>query len=131
MGTAEVRYLKINYDEVIRELRSYAKSIARTHKNVRAIVLVGSLAKGNYTGASDADVLVIAENLPPQFLERYAIFADARMSIDVEPHVYSTEEFLKMAREGNHFAVDAMKIGIPLGGEKFFTDLKARVRMGS
>ena len=59
MSSAEARQLKMSFDEVLGKLREYAK--ARAHQ-ARAIILTGSLAKGSYTGASDADILVIADN---------------------------------------------------------------------
>ncbi len=127
MSTAEARYLKIDYDEVIRKLRDYAKSKAKAHEGVKAIVLTGSLAKGNYTGCSDADILIIADNLPAQVLERYALFAEADLPVDAEPRAYTPEEFLSMVRQGDHFAIETLKVGISLYGEKYFRGLKQHV----
>lgn len=126
MISAEVRYLKINFDEVLGKLREYAKSKARTHQ-VRAIVLTGSLAKGSYTGTSDADILVIADNLPDQMLERYALFADPSMPIDVEPRVYTTDEFISKVYRRDSFAIESLETGVPLHGEQFFKDLRESV----
>ena len=127
MSTAETRYLKINYDEVLRKLKEYAESKAKAHLGVKAIVLTGSLAKGNYAGSSDADILVIAEGLPHRVLERYQLFAEASLPIDVEPRAYSIEEFLKMVRRGDHFAFEALKFGIPLFGDGYLRELKTSV----
>lgn len=124
MSTAEARYLKIAYDELLVSLRDYARSKAKANEGVKTIVLTGSLAKGNYTGSSDADILVIAESLPPRVLERYHLFAEASLPIDIEPRAYSIQEFLKMIRQGDSFAMEALKVGIPLYGEKYFTKLK-------
>ena len=127
MSTAEARYLKIDYDEVIRKLRDYAKSKATAHEGVKAIVLTGSLAKGNYTGCSDADILIIADNLPGQVLDRYAIFAEADLPVDVEPRAYSPEEFLSMVRQGDHFAMETLEVGVSLYGGEYFRGLKQHV----
>ena len=116
MSSAEARYLKISFDEVLRRLREYAKSKAEAHK-VKAIVLTGSLAKGNYTGNSDADILVIAENLPSRVLERYALFSEPKMSIDLEPRAYTPKEFIYMIHQGDRFALESLEIGIPLYGD--------------
>ena len=121
MSSAEARYLKINFDEVFEKLREYAK--AKAHQ-ARAIVLTGSLAKGSYTGTSDADILVIADNLPDHILERYSLFADPSMPIDLEPRVYTTDEFVSKVRRGDHFAIESIEAGIPLHGERFFKDLR-------
>jgi len=123
LSSAEVRYLKINFDEILRRLGEYAKSKAETHR-ARAIVLTGSLAKGSYTGTSDADILVISDDLPSRVLERYALFSEPMMPIDVEPRVYTTEEFISKVRQGDRFALDSLEFGIPLHGEKFFRDLR-------
>ena len=123
MSSAEVRYLKISFDEILHRLRGYAKSKAETYE-VKAIVLTGSLAKGNYTGTSDADILVIAENLPSRVLERYALFSEPKMSIDLEPRVYTPKEFVGMIRQHDRFALESLEVGIPLYGEQFFKDLK-------
>jgi predicted nucleotidyltransferase len=61
------------------------------HQGVKAIILTGSLAKGNYAGSSDADILVIAEGLPHRVLERYQLFAVTSLPLDVEPRAYSIE----------------------------------------
>jgi predicted nucleotidyltransferase len=91
---------------------------------VKAIVLTGSLAKGNYVGSSDADILVIAEGLPHRMLERYELFAETSLPIEVEPRAYSIEEFLKMVHQGDHFALEALKVGIPLFGDGYLRELK-------
>jgi hypothetical protein len=103
-------------------LREYARSKAKAHQ-VKAIVLAGSLAKGNYTGSSDADILVIAENLPSSVLERYVLFSEPAMPIDLEPWVYTTEEFISKIRQGDRFATESLQFGIPLFGKEFFEDL--------
>ncbi|MBS7627129.1 nucleotidyltransferase domain-containing protein [Candidatus Bathyarchaeota archaeon] len=123
MNTAEVRYLKIRFDDVLKRLHSYARRKAK-ERNVRTIVLVGSLAKGTYTGTSDADILIIADDLPSNILDRHTIFSDNRMPIDLEPHVYTAEEFLNLLRLGDRFILDTLRFGIPLYGKRFFNQLK-------
>jgi len=123
LSSAETRYLKINFDEVLSKLRKYASSKART-QSIKTIVLTGSLAKGNYTGTSDADVLVIAEGLPADFLERYKLFADPTLGFDLEPRAYTLEEFVNMIHKDDLFALEALQIGMPLHGEQFFQDLR-------
>jgi predicted nucleotidyltransferase len=97
LSSSEVRYLKINFDEILSKLREYADSKAKD-QHARAIVLTGSLATGSYTGTSDADILVITDNVPANVLERYAPFSDPEFPIDLEPRVYTTEEFLTLQR---------------------------------
>jgi predicted nucleotidyltransferase len=127
LGSAEVRYLKINLNEVLEELKKYAASKSADY-GTKAIILVGSLAKGTYTGISDADILVIADDVPASSLDRYALFADPSLSIDLEPRVYKTKEFLRKVQQGDRFAIESTEIGIPLFGESFFEKLKSMIR---
>jgi hypothetical protein len=128
LDSAEVKYLKINFNEVLEELRDYALVKGRSHET-KAVLLTGSLAKGTYTGTSDADLLIIADSIPPRSLDRYALFADNTLSVDIEPRIFTTKELLKMIQEGDHFAIESMKKGIPLFGEAFIMDLKLRYRI--
>lgn len=127
MGSAEAKYLKINFDEILSKLREYAKSKAGIRKT-RAIVLAGSLARGTYTGTSDADVLIIAEDLPKDVLERHALYAEANLPIDLQPRIYTTREFINMLSQRDHFAHECLALGIPLYGRQFFEDLKQSLR---
>jgi hypothetical protein len=55
------------------------------------VVLFGSYAQGNYTVASDVDVLIVYEGRG-----RKDAFATAKKTLDIpllEPHVYSEDEF--------------------------------------
>ena len=123
MSSSEVRYLKINFDEILIRLREYADSKVRS-QHVRAIVLTGSLATGSYTGTSDADILVIADDVPTNVLERYALFSDPELPIDLEPRVYTTEEFISKVHRGDRFALETLETGIPLYGKQFFNELR-------
>jgi len=127
LSSAGARYLKINFDEILGKLREYAKSKAANHQT-RAIVLTGSLAKGRYTGTSDADILVVADNVPIYVLERYALYAEPKMPIDVQPRVYTTEELITKIRQGDRFVLESLEVGIPLYGEQFLNDLKQSLR---
>jgi len=130
LSSAETRYLKINFDEILGKLREYAKSKAAKYQ-ARAIVLAGSLAKGRYTGTSDADILVVADNVPENVLERYALYAEPKMPIDVEPRVYTTQELVTKIRQGDRFVLESLEVGIPLYGEQFLNDLKQSLRQES
>jgi hypothetical protein len=125
LDSANAKFLKINYTEILDELKKYAASKGRSH-GTKTIVLVGSLAKGTYTGASDADVLIIADDVPTRPLDRYALFADATLKVDLEPRVYKTTEFLSKIKERDRFAIESLKIGIPLFGARFFNNLKTQ-----
>lgn len=125
MSSLRVRYLRINFDEILSKLREYADAKAHNkEQHVRAIILTGSLATGRYTGTSDADILVIADKVPANVLERYALFSDPEFPIDIEPRVYTTDEFIGKVHQGDRFALESLETGIPLHGEQFFNNLR-------
>ena len=128
MNSAGERFLKINYNEVLEELRRYA-AVKSATLGTKAIILAGSLAKGTYTGMSDADVLIIADEVPERSLDRYTLFQDSSLSIDIEPRIYTTSEFLSKVEQGDHFAIETLERGIPLFGEQFLKNLKSKYSM--
>jgi predicted nucleotidyltransferase len=123
LDSAEVRYLKINFSELLQKLKEYAQFKGEAY-HAKAIVLTGSLAKGNYTGASDADILVIADNPPTRVVDRSVLFAEPKLPVDLEPRVYTTGEFRNKVQTGDRFAIESLEIGIPLFGKEFFENLR-------
>ena len=71
---------------------------------VKLVVLFGSYAKGNYTVASDVDVLVVYSGDHRE--DAYAAAKRALALPRLEPHVYSEAEY-EQARE----TVDRMMVG--------------------
>jgi len=97
------------------ELKSYAeRSLA---KGAKAVVLIGSLARGDYTAFSDADVLVLVEKSSKRPVDRIEDFIDPSLSLDLEPLVYAVDEFLEMARERRKVVLEAVKYGKLLAGD--------------
>jgi len=77
----------------------------------------GALARGDYTAFSDADVLVLLERSSKRHVDRIEGFIDPSLSLDVEPVVYTVDEFLEMARERRKIVVEAVKYGKLLAGD--------------
>ena len=80
-----------------------------------SIILFGSLAKGNYTGGSDADIIIIVKHSKKDLVERIFEFRKyfLNCSIPVDVLVYTEEEIKKMQHEG--FIESVIKEGITLG----------------
>lgn len=55
------------------------------------VVLFGSYAKGNYTVASDVDLLVVYRGEPRE--EAYALVREALALPRLEPHLYTESEY--------------------------------------
>jgi hypothetical protein len=58
------------------------------------------------------------------FFERYGLFAEPWMPIDLELGVYTSQEFIAKARQGDRFAAESLEVGIPLYDEQFFNDIR-------
>jgi len=107
---------KLDYELVMKRLREYAEK-ARA-KGAKAVILIGSLARGNYTAFSDADVVIIADNVPKNPIKRLGEFMDPKFPIDLEPRVYTTKEILNMARKKKRVIREIVEYGILLIGEE-------------
>ena len=120
-STADVKLLKLNYDEVMEKLREYAeRAIA---KGARTVILIGSLARGDYTAYSDADVVIVSDNVPERPIDRLAEFIDPTLPIDLEPRVYTTREIIKMAEEGRRVVKEIISYGKVLAGDATLIDV--------
>ncbi|RLG73763.1 MAG: nucleotidyltransferase domain-containing protein [Thermoprotei archaeon] len=97
------------------KLKEYGeKAVA---KGARTVVLVGSLARGDYTAFSDADILIIADNIPKRPIDRLKEFIDPTLPIDLDVRVYTSEEFLKMAEKGMRIVKEVVRYGIVIAGD--------------
>jgi len=108
---------KLDYDLVLREVRGYAEDLVRRGL-AELVVLVGSLARGDYSPFSDADLLIVVREAPERPPERIAAYINPRLSLDVEPKVLTVEEFLEMARERRKLLEEALFRGVFLAGDK-------------
>jgi len=109
------------------KLREYAERAVA--KGAKAVILIGSLARGDYTAYSDADVVIVADNVPKRPIDRLAEFIDPTLPIDLEPRVYTTREIIKMAEEGRWIVKEIISYGKVLAGDKELIDvLRAKFR---
>ncbi|MEX2701557.1 MAG: nucleotidyltransferase domain-containing protein [Candidatus Baldrarchaeota archaeon] len=60
-NTVKIRLRRSNLSKVVEELKFSCKKIGR---NLISAIIFGSLAKGNYSGSSDADVLLVLKDAP-------------------------------------------------------------------
>lgn len=116
LNSVKIRLFKLKYEEVMEKLREYAERAVS--KGARAVILIGSLARGDFTAFSDADVIIVSENVPKNPLERLKDFMDPTLPVDLEPRVYTTEELLNMAKEKRRIAKEIAKHGKTLAGDK-------------
>lgn len=93
-SSVRVFYPRFSREEVVAHLSArMAELDARLP--LREVVLFGSYARGNYTVASDIDLLVVYRGEPKK--EAYATVKQTLGLPRLEPHVYSEAEALALA----------------------------------
>ena len=92
-SSVQVFYPKFSKEEIIQAIGKGLENLKR-ELPLLLVVLFGSYAKGNYTVASDMDLLVIYEGEEKN--EAYAIVKRTLNIPRLEPHVYSEYEFEQM-----------------------------------
>lgn len=101
----------LDRDRTIDSLRALARALRSQDSRVDTVVLFGSIAEGNCTPRSDADILIVLSRSDRRFLDRIGdflvTFIDAPVATDVFPY---TREELKRTP----FAQRALSSGIRL-----------------
>jgi len=82
-----------------------------------AIVVVGSVARGDFNKWSDIDVLVVVDDLPDDLQGRLALLGPTQMPPGVEAIVWTCAELAdRRARGTDPIARDAYDVGIVVHG---------------
>jgi hypothetical protein len=93
---------------------------ARRELHPLALILFGSLARGDYMEQSDADFCIVLHASPESPFEGY----DRAVSLDasgaVQPMVYGADEFRRMVAQANGLALEVLADGIFLAGDEAF-----------
>jgi len=109
-SSVRVFYPEFTREELIEKLKERIPALAEKLP-LKLVVLFGSWSKGNYTVASDIDLLIVYSGE-----EREGAFALAKITIGirgVEPHLYSEPDYLKMKTA----ILKMIKDGIVIFGE--------------
>ena len=90
MSSVRIFFPKLEREEVVARLRERLPLLAQ-HLDLALVILFGSYAHGNYTVASDVDLLVVyrGPGRPDAFGLVKRILALPRL----EPHIYSEAEY--------------------------------------
>lgn len=89
-SSVRIFYPRFDREGLIRELNKKMGDLAK-ELPLLLVVLFGSYAQGNYTVASDVDILVVYKGK-----DRKDAFAVVKKTLNIpllEPHVYSEEEY--------------------------------------
>ncbi|HWC12690.1 MAG TPA: nucleotidyltransferase domain-containing protein [Acidimicrobiales bacterium] len=81
---------------------------------VRAVIVFGSVARGDFNVWSDIDVLVVAEHLPDRLSDRLDALGD--LPSLVQPVAWTPEELRRQLARANPIAREALDRGVWLVG---------------
>ncbi|HIC95232.1 TPA: nucleotidyltransferase domain-containing protein [Candidatus Bipolaricaulota bacterium] len=107
------RVWKLDRDSILARLTRWAQELGRD-ENVLAVVLFGSLARGDQTPASDADILIILRDSPLRFDERIPAFMPSGIGVGVDIFPYTLNEVRRGLKEGWGVARIALEEGLYL-----------------
>jgi len=73
-SSVSARVFSLNRDEVVANLRRLAGELVTSNRNVRRVLLFGSLATDSYSPRSDADLLVVVDRDERRRMDRTTEF---------------------------------------------------------
>ena len=109
-----VRVFWLDSQAVMEELRIAARQMKARHPEVEAVLLFGSLARGQAVPGSDADLLVILSAASQPFMERIPRYLPVGLPLGVDVFPYTRDEIDRMLAEDNPFVQRAIEEGIAL-----------------
>ena len=125
-NSAEVKVFKLDYRSLMERVRRYAEDLVDSGR-AELVVLFGPLAEGRYLPSSDIDLLIVVREAPENPLERIPAYIDPKLPLDLEPRVFTVEEFFRLARERRRFALEVLTKGVLLAGRKEFLEEARRI----
>jgi predicted nucleotidyltransferase len=88
-----VVFFKLDYEEALRRLRLFARDELGARPEVRDVILIGSLAKGNWAAFSDADLVLTVARASERGPLRGAQYRPREpLGIDVDILVFTPSE---------------------------------------
>lgn len=95
ISSGSVKAISLNREGVLHRLREIAEEASRVFPSIVEVRLFGSLAKGEETGLSDVDLLIVTESENENPLERmkpYFSFFSDRLDIGIDMVVTTKHE---------------------------------------
>lgn len=101
---------RLDIEAVRGRLARYVQRLS-ADKNVLAVVLFGSLAGGDYTAGSDADLLIVLDTSDRPFHERLAAYVTTELAVPADVFVYTADEVEQMVAEDRGIPAVALRDG--------------------
>lgn len=111
----KARVWRIDRAAALQAVRRWAEGL-HTSEPLMAVVLFGSLARGEATPASDADVLILLEHSEEEFSARSIALKPVGLGVPVDVFAYTMAEAGAALREGWGVVGVALEEGISLRG---------------
>lgn len=100
-------------DDIKEKLKAFLHTIVNQF-NIERIILFGSYARGDFHENSDIDLIIVGI-FKERFFDRIGKILDlVPNDLNIEPFVYTNEEFEKMRENGNPFIITAVSEGVQL-----------------
>ena len=109
-SSVRIYYPRFSRGELIEKLKRCAEELSKKLP-LKRLILFGSYASGRYTAASDVDVLVVYEGERDK-REVYDLCWDLIGLPNLELHLYSKEEYLKLRKLKHSIVEEAERNGI-------------------
>jgi predicted nucleotidyltransferase len=97
--------------DVAENVGVYANLLRCRGVRLRAVLVLGSRAKGRWKPDSDVDLVVIADDLPRKHYERWFVVRDAPINMGADICACTSDEFLQYLEEFRIIALDAVLYG--------------------
>ena len=112
-----VSVFRLDRDGVVARLRERAEVLMRREPAVREVRLFGSLARGEASPGSDADLFIVIRDGAPPFLERIADLARyfTGVGIGCDIIAFTESERAALVARADAFARTVFEDGIVLG----------------
>ncbi len=111
-----VKIISLHRDDLLGQLRAAAARIQAEHREVAEVRLFGSVARGDQTGTSDADVLIVLDHTtefdPHRRILTFLDYFDLERGTDLL--VFTRSEIEKRLAENDHFMMQIWKESVPL-----------------
>ncbi len=110
-NSAEITFL--DRDRVLQDLRAAVLAAKSRCPEIVRVLLFGSLATGNWTADSDADLIVVVRRNFKDLFER-ATYQISSGEIPTDSLVYSEAEFEELARNPSSFLAQSLICALEL-----------------
>jgi predicted nucleotidyltransferase len=111
-----VRIISLNREHLLARLREIAANIRREQDTVEEIRMFGSLVRGDATGASDVDILIVLREMtdtdPHRRILRFIRYFDLDRGTDLL--VYTRAELERELSSDNRFLRQVWRESVPL-----------------